>query len=98
MVTTFFDINKKETIMLSILFFHFFDANLGGPFGKWTFQKCPKSSSEKQTWKSDFFDFMYLLIFMYFFDFMFLLINQAIYIMYPHTQCMTVLGNVHIGI
>jgi hypothetical protein len=32
----------------------------GRPFEKWTFLKCPKSSSELQTWKINFYIDKYL--------------------------------------
>jgi len=49
MVTTFLAKNKKKTIMVTNQKMKVFDSNSDGPFGFWTFQKCPKSSSEKQT-------------------------------------------------
>jgi hypothetical protein len=54
MVTTFLSRNKKETNMVTNQKMRKNGSNSDGPFGFWTFQKCPKSSSERQTWKSDF--------------------------------------------
>jgi hypothetical protein len=41
--------NGNESIMVTTRFLARILAGPDGPFGFWTFLKCPKSSSEKQT-------------------------------------------------